>query len=134
MPSLKEVAVRCAVPYRTLARWIELEIIKPQHRAGRSGVDIVLSDGNVVELENLARLRKGGLSLQRSRALIEDLQAAGYNPLSRGVFVVVNKKTKRVVRISEHQRTAREVMGPHKGQYLMIPLLGQESRKEKQAT
>ena len=121
--SLKALAVRHRVPYRTLARWVEEGIIEPDHRAGTPGVDIVLSDKNVVELENLIRLRKGGLSLQRSRALIEDLAAQGYNPLSRGAFVVVDRKRGRVVRIGADRRKAREVAGPHKGQYVMIELL-----------
>ena len=121
--SLKALAARHRVPYRTLARWVEEGIVEPEHRAGRPGVDIVLSDKNIVELENLIRLRKGGLSLQRARALIEDLAAQGYNPFSQGAFVVVDRKRGRVVRIGADRRKAREVAGPHKGQYLMIELL-----------
>jgi DNA-binding transcriptional MerR regulator len=121
--TLTALAAQHHVPYRTLARWIEDGIIEPEHRAGRPGVDIVLSDKNVVELENLIRLRKGGLSLQRARALMEDLAAQGYNPLSQGAFIVVDRKRGRVVRIGVDRRTAREVAGPHKGQYVMIELL-----------
>jgi len=121
--SLKTLSTRHRVPYRTLARWVEEGIIEPEHRAGRPGVDIVLSNKNVVELENLIRLRKGGLSLQRARALIEDLAAQGYNPLSQGAFVVVDRRHGRVVRIGADRRKAREVAGPHKGQYVMIELL-----------
>jgi DNA-binding transcriptional MerR regulator len=116
------LAARNRVPYRTLARWIQDGIIEPEMRAGRPGVDIVLSDKNVVELENLIRLRKGGLSLQRARALMEDLAAQGYNPLSRGRFVVVDRKRGRVVRIGVDGRKAREVAGPYRGQYVMIEL------------
>ena len=121
--SLKALATRHRVPYRTLARWVEEGIVEPEHRAGRPGVDVVLSNKNVVELENLIRLRNGGLSLQRARALIEDLAAQGYNPLSRGAFVVVDRRHGRVVRIGANRRTAREVAGPHKGQYVMIELV-----------
>src|SRR5438552_1917758 len=103
-PSLKALAARHHVPYRTLARWVEDGVIEPAHRSGRPGVDIVLSDKNVVELENLIRLRKGGLSLQRARALIEDLAAQGYNPLSQGAFVVVDRKRGGVVRIGADRR------------------------------
>src|SRR2546428_13815045 len=84
--SLKTLSTRHRVPYRTLARWVEEGVIEPEHRAGTPGVDIVLSDKNVVELENLIRLRNGGLSLQRSRAPLEDLAAPGDNPLSQGAF------------------------------------------------
>jgi hypothetical protein len=54
---------------------------------------------------------------------MEDLLAAGYNPLSRGAFVVLHRKQGRVLRISEDRKTAREVMGPNKGQYTMVELL-----------
>jgi len=121
--SLTALATRHRVPYRTLARWVEEGIVEPEHRAGRPGVDVVLSNKNVVELENLIRLRNGGLSLQPARALIEDLAAQGYNPLSRGAFVVVDRRHGRVVRIGANRRTAREVAGPHKGQYVMIELV-----------
>src|SRR5438477_8671169 len=120
--TLTALAAKNRVPYRTLARWIEDGIIEPEHRAGRPGVDVVLSNKNVVELENLIRLRKGGLSLQRARALMEDLAAQGLNPLSRGAFVVIDRKRARVVRISEDRQQAWEVAGPHKGQYMMIEL------------
>lgn len=122
MHSLKELASRYRVPYRTLARWVADGIVEPERRAGKPGVDVALSDKNVVELENVIRLRNGGLSLQRARALMEDLAAQGLNPLSRGKFVVVDRKNGRVVRISQDQRQAREVAGPHRGQYLMIGL------------
>ena len=55
--SLKILSTRHRVPYRTLARWVEEGIIEPEHRAGRPGVDIVLSNKNIVELENLIRLQ-----------------------------------------------------------------------------
>jgi DNA-binding transcriptional MerR regulator len=120
---LTSLAAKTRVPYRTLARWVEDGIVKPEKRTGRPGVDIVLSEKNILELENLIRLRSGGLSLQRARALMEDLEAQGYNPLSRGRFIVVDRKRGRVVRIGADRRTAREVAGPHKGQYVMIELL-----------
>lgn len=126
MPSLKELAERWRIPYRTLVGWVEAGIIEPEHRAGKQGVDIVLSDKNIVELENLIRLRKAGLSLQRARGLMEDLRAAGYNPLSRGIFVVVEKRKGRVVRISQDKARAREVAGPYKGQYVLVELLREE--------
>lgn len=126
MPSLKELAGRHRLPYRTLARWVQMGIIEPQHRAGRQGVDVVLSPKNVWELENLVRLRKGGLSLQRARALMEDLRAAGYNPLSRGIFIVIQKHRGRVVRISQEKKDAQEVAGPHKGQYVLVELVREE--------
>ncbi len=122
--TLKALAAKHRVPYRTLARWVEEGIIEPEHRAGRPGVDIVLSTKNVVEFENLIRLRSGGLSLQRARAVIEDLAAQGYNPLSQGAFVVIDRsKRGRVVRIGADRRKSREVAGLHKGQCVMIELL-----------
>lgn len=120
--TLTELAARNRVPYRTLARWIQEGIVEPEFRTGRPGVDIVLSEKNVVELENLIRLRKGGLSLQRARALMEDLAAQGYNPLSQGRFVVVDRRRGRVVRIGIDGKKAREVTGPHRGQYVMVEL------------
>lgn len=132
MANLKEVAEQVGVPYRTLARWAERGIIEPHHREGRQGVDVVLSEKNIVEIENLVRLRKAGLSLQRARALMEDLRAAGYNPLSRGIFVVVDKRKGRVVRISPDKATAREVAGPHKGQYVLVELLTEELQGREQ--
>ena len=91
---------------------------------------VVLNDKNVVELKNLIRLRKGGLSLQRARHLMEDLRAAGYNPLSRGVFIVLDGWKGRVLRISTDKRAAREILRPHKGQYVMIELLPESGAKE----
>jgi DNA-binding transcriptional MerR regulator len=121
--TLKELARQEKIPYSTVAGWIERGLVEPIRRTGKSGAAVVLDGKNVVELKNLISLRKGGLSLQRARHLIEDLQAAGYNPLSRGVFVVLDRKKGRVVRISENRATAQEVMGPNKGQYVMVEIV-----------
>jgi DNA-binding transcriptional MerR regulator len=121
-PTLKELAKRNKVPYSTLAGWIERGLIEAHARTGRSGSTVILDDKNVKEIENFIRLRKQGLSLQRAQNLMEDLRAAGYNPLSRGVFVVIDPRKGRVLRISESKRAAREVAGPHKGQSVMVEL------------
>jgi|SRR5208337_4203395 len=123
--SLKEIAKQEKVPYSTLAGWIERGLIEPSHRTGKSGAAVVLNDKNVIEFKNLIRLRKGGLSLQRARHLMEDLRAAGYNPLSQGVFIVLDRRKGRVLRISMEKKAAREVLGPHKGQYMMVELFPQ---------
>lgn len=121
--TLKALAKKHKIPYSTVAGWIERGLIEPQERTGRSGSAVVLNDKNIKEIENLIRLRKGGLSLQRGRDLMEDLRAAGYNPLSRGIFVVIDPRKGRVLRISENKRAAREVSGPYKGQIVMVELL-----------
>ena len=121
--TLKALANRHSIPYSTLAGWIERGLIESQGRTGRSGAAVVLSEKNVKELENLIRLRKGGLSLQRARHLMEDLRATGYNPLSKGLFVVIESRKGRVLRISDSRRVAREVAGPHKQQTVMVELL-----------
>jgi hypothetical protein len=129
--SLKEIARAEKVPYSTIAGWIGRGLIEPSHRSGKSGAAIVLDDKNVTELKNLIRLRKGGLPLQRARHLMEDLLAAGYNPLSQGIFIALDRRKGRVVRISTDKKTAREVLGPHKGQYMMmVELLPEGGAKE----
>jgi hypothetical protein len=128
--SLKHISRAEKVPYSTIAGWIGRGLIEPSHRAGRSGAAILLDDKNVIELKNLIRLRNGGLPLQRARHLMEDLRAAGYNPLSQGIFIVLDRRKGRVVRISTDKKAAREVWGPHKGQYVMIELLPESGAKE----
>jgi DNA-binding transcriptional MerR regulator len=123
--SLKEIAKQERVPYSTLAGWIERGLVEPSHRTGKSGAVVLLDEKNILELKNLIRLRKSGLSLQRARHLMEDLRAAGYNPLSEGIFIVLDRRKGRVLRISTDKRAAREVLGPHKGQYVMVELLPQ---------
>jgi DNA-binding transcriptional MerR regulator len=120
--TLKELAKKHKVAYSTLAGWIERGLIEAHGRTGHSGAAVILNEKNVNEIENLIRLRKQGLSLQRARNLMEDLRAAGYNPLSRGVFVVIDPRKGRVLRISETKRAAREVAGPRKGQTVMVEL------------
>jgi DNA-binding transcriptional MerR regulator len=121
--TLKALAKRHSIPYSTLAGWIERELIDTHRRTGRSGAAVILNEKNIKELENLIRLRKGGLSLQRARHLMEDLRATGYNPLSKGLFVVIDSRKGRVLRISESKRAAREVAGPHKQQTVMVELI-----------
>lgn len=121
--TLKDLAKRYEVPYSTLAGWIERGLIEAHVRTGQSGSAIILNEKNVKELENLIRLRKGGLSLQRARHLMEDLRATGYNPLSKGLFVVIDSRKGRVLRISESKRAAREVAGPYKQQMVMVELI-----------
>jgi hypothetical protein len=58
---------------------------------------------------------------------MEDLRAAGYNPLSKGLFVVIGKRHGGVLRISEDLKSAREVLGPHRGQAVMVELLPEVS-------
>ena len=122
--TLKELARREKVPYSTLAGWIERGLVEASHRTGKSGTPVVLSHKNLVELRNLIRLRKGGLSLQRARHLMEDMRALRYNPLSQGVFIALDPRKGRVLRISGDRKTAREVMGPNRGQYVLVELLG----------
>jgi DNA-binding transcriptional MerR regulator len=131
--NLKEIAKQEQVPYSTLAGWIQRGLIEPSHRTGKSGAAVLLDDKNVVEFKNLIRLRKGGLPLQRARHLMEDLRAAGFNPMSRGVFVVLDRQKGRVLRISIDRKTAREVLGPHKGQYMMMVELLPEGRAKEAA-
>jgi DNA-binding transcriptional MerR regulator len=121
--TLKDLAKKHKIPYSTIAGWIERGLIEAPGRTGRSGSAVVLDEKKIKELENLIRLRKGGLSLQRARHLMEDLRAAGYNPLSKGLFVVISRRQGRVLRISESRRAASEVAGPHKGQTVMVELL-----------
>ena len=121
--TLKDLARKHKIPYSSLARWVEQGLIEPQGRTGRSGSVVVLNEKNIREIENLIRLRKGGLPMQRARYLMEDLRAAGFNPLSKGLFVVIGKRHGRVLRISEDHKAAREVAGPHKGQAVMVELL-----------
>ena len=123
MPSLKTVADAEGIPYSTLAGWIERGLVEADRRTGKSGAAVLLSDKNITELSNLIRLRRGGLSLQRARHLMEDLRAAGYNPLSSGVFVVLEARKGRVLRIADNKASAREVMGAHRGQYVMVELV-----------
>lgn len=123
--TLKALAKRYGVPYSTLAGWIERDLFEVHARTGRSGSAVILSEKNVKELENLIRLRRGGLSLQRARHLMEDLRATGYNPLSKGLFVVIESRKGRVLRISEDKRAAREVAGPHKQQTVMVELISE---------
>ena len=101
----------------------ERELIEAPGRTGRSGSAVRLSEKNVKELENLIRLRTGGLSLQRARHLIEDLRATGFNPLSKGLFVMIDPRKGRVLRISESKRLVQEVAGPHKRQTVMVELI-----------
>lgn len=129
-PTLKQIARQERVPYSTLGSWVERGLIEPSHRPGKSGAAVVLGDKNVLELRNLIRLRKSGLSLQRARHLIEDLRAAGYNPLSQGIFIVLDRRKGRVLRISRDRKAAREVLGPHQGQYAMIELLAESETRE----
>lgn len=128
--TLKDLAERYGVPYSTLAGWIERGLIEAHVRTGRSGSAVILNGKNVKELENLIRLRKSGLSLQRARHLMEDLRATGYNPLSKGIFVVIDSRKGRVLRISESKRAAREVAGPHKQQTVMVELIPELTEKE----
>ena len=121
--NLKDLANRYGVPYSTLAGWIERGLIEVHGRTGRSGSAVILAEKNIRELANLIRLRKSGLSLQRARHLMEDLRAAGYNPLSKGLFIAIDSRKGRVLRISESKRAAREVAGPHKQQTVMVELI-----------
>jgi hypothetical protein len=89
--SLKTFAREESIPYSTLAGCIERGLIEPSHRTGKSGAIVVLDEKNITELRNLIRLRKGGLTLHRARHLMEDLRAAGYNPLSQGIFIVLDR-------------------------------------------
>lgn len=128
--TLKGLAKKYSVPYSTLAGWIERELIEIHGRTGRSGSRVILNAKNIKEIENLIRLRKGGLSLQRARHLMEDLRAAGYNPLSKGVFIVIDSRRGRVLRISDNKRAALEVAGPYKKQALMVELIPELSETE----
>jgi DNA-binding transcriptional MerR regulator len=125
--TLKDLAKKHKIPYSSLARWVKQGLIEPQGRTGRSGSVVVLNEKNIREIENLIRLRHGGLPMQRARYLMEDLRAAGYNPLSKGLFVVIGKRHGRVLRIAEDHKSAREVAGPHKGQAVMVELLPEAS-------
>ncbi len=52
----------------------------------------------------------------------------GFNPLSRGLFVVLDRKKGRVLHVNEERKHALEVMGPCKGQFVMVELVSEGSR------
>jgi len=121
--SLKDLAREQKIPYSTLAGWIERGLVEVHGRRGRSGAAVCLQELEIAELKNLAQLRRSGLSLQRSRHLIEDLRATGFNPSGRGIFVVLDRKKGRVLHVAEEKTRALEVMGPSKGQFVIVELL-----------
>jgi len=121
--TLKEIAREQKIPYSTMAGWIERGLVEVPGRTGKSGALVYLGAREIAELQNLARLRRGGLSLQRSCHLIEDLRAAGLNPSQRTLFVVLDRKKGRVLRVAGARTRALEVMGPNKGQYVMVELV-----------
>jgi len=114
-------------------RWIQTGVIRPEVRG--VGRRFLLSESNIVELQNLARLRRSGVSLQAARKLMADLRGQSFNPLSKGTFVaIVNKSGTRrhpaiVIRFSEDRAHARVVAGPGKGQYEFVELLPMTPRR-----
>jgi hypothetical protein len=111
MPRLDEVAPQIGAPYRTLARWLA-EGLAEAPRLPARGHPFQLTEKTITELKQHVALCQAGLSKERIRQLIDTLRAQGYNPPSRGAFVVVDRHRGRVVRISEdEQHAARSSAG-----------------------
>ncbi len=85
----EEVAEKINVPYRTLMRWQQEQLIQPE-RAGKHQKSAALwSQKNLREARVIATLRSQGVSLQKTRRAMEYLRSIGHNPFSTGSFLAL---------------------------------------------
>jgi len=119
--TLSEVSELIDVPYRTCASWVKL--VRPGYK-GRQRVQVEISEKELREFRILAKLRYQ-LSMQSLRKAMAYLRALGQNPLSRGTFAVIETKgprKRRLVKISQDESEAYELIGKERGQLFLIPL------------
>ena len=122
-----EVASMAGLPYSTLARWAQDNIIRPKNYSGKRLVAMEWSGKNAYEVCILARLR-GFFSLQELRKAMEWLRQRGHNPLSKGRFLVVGGDAgkQRLIKLCLDRAEAIEVIGQNRGQLLLLPLVDPE--------
>ena len=89
---LTALARELGVPYRTMARW------RARGLTGQEAADY----------REFLELNRAGLSRQRASALVEDLHAQHRR---RRVFVVIDRRQRRVIRITANQQQARTAVG-----------------------
>ena len=85
---LRLAADQAGISYRTAARWVESEIVRPVGYVGVQGAPIPITKKEARELRILAKLR-GVLSLQALKQAAVYLRARGDNPFSEGRFAAL---------------------------------------------
>lgn len=118
--TMKELAQRAGLSYRTLAHWIEKGLIRPKGYVGRQRCTVPLTEKEAREVWMLAQLRKV-LSMQALRKALKFLRSIGHNPMSTGSFAVVSGNPPTLVKICAGGE-ALEVTGRRPGQTMLIPL------------
>jgi hypothetical protein len=121
------VAQVAGVPYRTLMRWVQQDLIRPQYYARKNRVPVEWSAKNVREAVILARMRTCRLSMQKIREVLKYLRGIGHNPLSTGDFLVLMDRDGRPEEVIKVCTTgeALKLMGKGRGQ-LVLPLWNPE--------
>jgi len=89
--SAQEVARLSDTNYRTLMRWVNEGLLRPEGANRGYGWATTWEAKDVREASILSALRRAGFSLQRLREAIEYLRSLGHNPLSTGEFIVVKR-------------------------------------------
>lgn len=120
----EQAAQLTGVPYRTLHRWITDGLIRPKYRrANIRKRDIELTTKDVREISILCALRRGGLSMQTLRDVLDYLRSIGHNPMSTGQFIAIMGKSGKPADLVKICTTgeALELIGQCRGQ-LVLPI------------
>jgi hypothetical protein len=105
MPHLRVVARRYKIAYSTAARWAA-EVIRPIGHPRLRGKAIDLGAEELRLFATFAALRRGGLSIQRARAFIEDIRVLEFKSPSRRLFALVEPAKGRIVEIFRSEEKA----------------------------
>jgi len=117
-----EVSKITGVPYRTLMRWAEEGIVEIEKPPAGRGKQVLFNEKDVREIRILGNLR-GRVSFQKLRRIRDYLRHLGFNPFSKGKFLVVGEgeEVEDLVMICDREEAFSLLKVP--GQlYLIVPL------------
>lgn len=124
--NLTEAAQKTGIPQQTLTRWIQLGLVRPAGWQNRKLRPVPITRKELREFRIIRRLRQQKVPLAKLIEAANYLRSLGYNPFSRGHFVVMDKG-KELVRIMR----GREAIAllKQRGQLILIAMEEKNGRE-----
>lgn len=126
MMNLTEAAQKTGIPQQTLTRWIQYGLVRPEGWKNKPLCPVPITRKELREFRIIRRLRQQGVPMSKLIKAADYLRSLGYNPFSRGNFVVMDKG-KELVRIMNGKEAMALIR--QRGQLILIAMEEQNGEK-----
>ena len=120
----EHVASTLGVPYRSLMRWVEEELVSPYCVGDRKRAPRLWGEKHMREARVIKTLRDERVTMQAVKKAMDHLRKEGHNPFSTGKFLVLDRGAE-VVKVCDDGQQISLLREP--GQRLLLVVDLQEA-------